>query len=188
MNVKRVVITGGPSTGKTSVINYLEESGFTCLHEVIRLMTLEKKEEEGEITFKTNPIVSVSDPAAFNQNILDARIKQYKSVDAAKDAIVFFDRGIPDVLAYMDCFDQNYGIEFEKSCEDHSYDTIFIMPPWREIHISDNERFESYEESLLVHECLINCYTRFGYAVQEVPKMGVQERVDYILDHLNHQV
>jgi len=65
---------------------------------------------------------------------------------------------------------------------------VFLMPPWKEIHISDNERFESYEESILVHECLYNCYDRFGYEVQIVPKMSIAQRVDYILDHLNNKV
>ncbi len=188
MNTKKVVITGGPSTGKTSVINHLEEIGFTCLHEVIRMMTLEKKEEEGEAVFKTNPIVSVSNPEEFNQRILDARIAQYTSIVNSVEKNVFFDRGIPDVLAYMDCFNQPYNATFEKASNDHPYDAVFLMPPWKEIHISDNERFESYEESILVHECLYNCYDRFGYEVQIVPKMSIAQRVDYILDHLNNKV
>ena len=188
MTTKKIVITGGPSTGKTSVINHLEEHGYVCLHEVIRLMTLAKKEEEVETVFKTNPIVSVSDPAAFNQSILDARIEQYISVGTIEEGTVFFDRGIPDVLAYMDCFNQTYEAAFEEACKNHAYDAVFIMPPWEEIHISDNERFETFEESILVHESLVNCYTRFGYDVQIVPKMGVKERVAYILDYLNNKL
>ena len=185
MNTKKIVITGGPSTGKTSVITHLEKLGFTCLHEVIRLMTIEKKEEESELVFKTNPIVSVSNPKEFNQRILDARIEQYKSVGSFEEDNIFFDRGIPDVLAYMDCFNQTYETEFEKACQAYIYDAVFIMPPWKEIHISDNERFESYEETTLVHDCLFNCYTRFGYEVHVVPQMSVDKRVDFILDHLN---
>jgi predicted ATPase len=148
-------------------------------------MTLEKKAEEGQTVFKTNPIVSVADPATFNDRILRARISQFTSVSDALEEKVFFDRGIPDVLAYMDCFGQRYGSAFEKASNDHRYDTIFIMPPWKEIHISDNERFESYEESMQVHECLFDCYTRFGYDVHLVPKMDVIKRADFILDHLN---
>lgn len=186
MNTKNIVITGGPSTGKTAVINHLEAKGYHCLHEVIRLMTLAKKEEEGETVFKTNPIVSVADPAAFNQSILDARIKQFTSVAKSEDSTVFFDRGIPDVLAYMDCFNQTYESSFEEACKNHLYDAVFIMPPWKEIHVSDNERFETFEESILVHESLVNCYTRFGYEVQIVPKMSIKERVTYILDYLSN--
>ena len=59
------------------------------------------------------------------------------------------------------------------------------MPPWREIHVVDNERFESFEESLLVNTCLLNRYTALGYDVQIVPKNTVADRVDFILDFLN---
>ena len=187
MNTKKIVITGGPSTGKTSVINHLEKLGYTCLHEVIRLMTLEKKAEEGDTVFKSNPIVSVSNPKAFNQRILDARIEQYTSVANGMEENIFFDRGIPDVLAYMDCFHQTYETEFEKACKKYVYDAVFIMPPWQEIHVMDSERFESYEESMQVYECLFNCYTRFGYEVLVVPQMSVDKRVHYILDHLNQK-
>ena len=127
----------------------------------------------------------VADPLAFNQMILKARLAQYEKAITCKESIVFFDRGIPDVLAYMDCFDQVYGAEFEDAARSNPYDLIFLMPPWREIHVVDNERFESFEESLLVNTCLLNRYTALGYDVQVVPKNTVADRVDFILDFLN---
>lgn len=189
MSTKKIVITGGPSTGKTSVIEYLENLGYPCLHEVIRLMTLAQKEEKNDLIFKTNPIVSVADPKEFNQRILNARVAQYVSLNAMDTPeVVFFDRGIPDVLAYMDCFGQEYEADFEKACTDHPYDRVFIMPPWEEIHVSDNERFENYEEGLQVHRCLTNSYTHLGYEVEVVPKMAIAERATYILDSIKNKM
>lgn len=185
LQTKKIVITGGPSTGKTVVIDKLEKQGFTCLHEVIRDMTQEKKTEDVATAFVTNPIVSVADPMAFNTNLLNARVAQYQSVKTQKSDLIFFDRGIPDVLAYMDCFGQSYGSVFKDASTNHRYDAIFIMPPWREIHVSDNERFESYEESLRVNDALTNAYTRFGYDIQIVPKTTIDERVGFILEQLN---
>lgn len=182
MNTKRIVITGGPSTGKTAVIEVLQQKGYHCLEEVIRAMTLAKKTEESDVVFESNPIVSVTDPAAFNQMILDARVDQYKSTLKSSDELVFFDRGIPDVLAYMDCFQQEYDESFKNACSTNKYDLIFLMPPWKEIHVVDNERFETYEESLRVNECLENSYTSFGYDVQIVPKDTILNRVNFILD------
>jgi predicted ATPase len=59
------------------------------------------------------------------------------------------------------------------------------MPPWKEIHISDNERFETYDESLLINDCLLKTYRLFGYDVRIVPKDTVPKRVDFILDTIN---
>ena len=184
MSTKRIVITGGPSTGKTAVIDALSQNGYSCLEEVIRAMTLAKKEENNDLIFKTNPIVSVEDPTAFNQMILDARVAQYHSTLESFEEFVFFDRGIPDVLAYMDCFNQAYGAPFREACETNTYDYVFIMPPWKDIHKVDNERFESFEESLRIDGCLKNSYTSFGYDVQIVPKDTIKNRVTFILEHI----
>jgi len=182
---KKIVITGGPSTGKTSVINALEAKAYTCLHEVIRLMTAAAKDKDAELAFKTNPIVSVSDPQAFNQKILEARIQQYESAQEMSNEFIFFDRGIPDVLAYMDCFKQTYDESFVKACQEHRYDFIFLMPPWKDIHSTDTERFESFEESIQVYASLKNSYSEFGYTVIEVPKESIANRVSFILNHVN---
>jgi len=178
------VITGGPSTGKTAVIEVLEQKGYHCLEEVIRAMTMAKKVEESGLVFETNPIVSVTDPMAFNQMILDARVAQYKSTLGSSNKYVFFDRGIPDVLAYMDCFNQEYDDSFKVACSTHRYDLIFLMPPWKDIHVVDNERFESFEESQRVNACLENSYSSFGYAIEIVPKDTILNRVDFILERI----
>lgn len=59
------------------------------------------------------------------------------------------------------------------------------MPPWKEIHISDNERYESFEESLSIYECLKNSYERHSYDVTIVPIGSIAERVAFILEQIN---
>lgn len=184
MSAKRIVITGGPSTGKTSVIEELERTGHLCLHEVIRAMTLQEKTEGENVTMVTNPIISVSDPMQFNLKVLNARIAQFNDAIKAKSEIVFFDRGIPDVLAYMDCFAQSYDSLFKNACDIMRYDHVFLMPPWAEIHVNDNERFESFEESLRIYDCLKTSYENFSYEVIIVPKGSVSKRIDFIMNHL----
>lgn len=181
MKAKKIVITGGPSTGKTAVIEQLEKDGYHCLHEVIRSMTSEEKNQGEDLKIVSNPIVSVSDPLKFNLGILRARIQQYNIAQNAFSEMVFFDRGIPDVLAYMDCFQQTYDTNFNKACENHRYDKIFLMPPWKEIHVTDDERYESYEESLQIYNCLKNAYVQHAYDVTKVPKGTVNERVAFII-------
>ena len=185
MTPKRIVITGGPSTGKTSLINALEEKGHFCFHEVIRLMTLEAKERGNLDNLNTNPIATVSDPMAFNQKILDARLRQYQEAETLKESIVFYDRGIPDVLAYMDYFKQSYGKSYSTIAKNNSYDTIFLLPIWKEIYVLDSGRFESFEEAEAVHEHLYKTYSDFlGYDVVEVPPASVANRIEFILNHL----
>ncbi len=184
---QRIVITGAPGTGKTSIINKLEASSFFCFHEVIRDFTLEAKEDSSNDTFDSNPLAFVKDPFEFNTKILNGRINQYIQSLENNDPTIFFDRGIPDVLAYMNFFNQKYTSEFMKACQEYIYDKVFLLPPWKDIYISDNERFESFEEAKQIHYHLEKTYRDNGYKIELVPFGSVEERVDFILNSINNE-
>ena len=44
---QKIVLIGGPGTGKTSVLNALIQKGFFCMPEVSREVTLESKRRNG---------------------------------------------------------------------------------------------------------------------------------------------
>jgi predicted ATPase len=177
LSPKKIVIAGGPSTGKTSVVSGIEAAGFLCFHEISRAITLQAREEGIEQLFLTDPLL-------FSQRILEGRLAQYHDAEKLDNAVVFFDRGLPDVVAYLDCFGTPYPEEFTTICAANVYDEIFLLPPWEEIHTSDNERYENFEEALRIHDCLEHAYTSFGYAVIDVPKVSVKERVQFIIEKL----
>jgi len=185
LKAKKIVITGGPSTGKTSVIKDLERRGHFCIHELVRGLTAAEKEHNNAGNFTTNPILSVKDPAEFNNKLLEGRIAQYESVAKTDEKVVFFDRGIPDVHAYMSCFGQQFDEGFERPGYDFRYDLVLLMPPWLEIHTTDNERFESYEASERIFTSLKITYESFGYKTILIPKGSVTERTDFIMDLVN---
>ena len=184
MKTKRIVVTGGPGTGKTSVIKYLEAANFYCYHEVIRDMTKNAMEKENITNYETNPLLFVSDPDKFNKKILNGRIQQFKDGDIKTENIVFYDRGIPDVLAYMDFFKQDYADEFMNACTNYVYDQVFIFPPWEEIYVSDNERSESFEEATQIHQNLLHTYQKYGYNCLEVPFGNIEERANFIIKNI----
>ncbi len=185
LNTNKVVITGAPGTGKTSIINGLENEGFHCFHEIIRDMTSKAKKEGASDNFVSNPLVFVDDALQFNKDLLSGRTQHFKKAMDMDVPVSFFDRGIPDVLAYMDFFEQEYDNEFIVPCKENRYDAIFIAPPWKEIYISDNERLETFEEAEKIHDALINTYIRFGYNPILVPKNTVSERIAFVLATLN---
>ncbi|MDX1365245.1 MAG: ATP-binding protein [Arenibacter latericius] len=178
MNSKKIVITGGPSTGKTSIINKIEALGHFCYEEISREITLKAREEGIPQLFKTDPLL-------FSERIMEGRAKQFYASEKIDEPLIFFDRGLPDVIAYMDCFGQAYGPHFVEQCKTPRYDHVFLLPPWKEIHASDNERYESYEEAVRIHSFLEKTYREYGYNIIEVPKGSVDERVTFILNSLN---
>ncbi|HSP12302.1 MAG TPA: ATP-binding protein [Salegentibacter sp.] len=177
MKTKKIVITGGPGTGKSSIIRNLEAQGHECLHEISRQVTLEAQKQGIDQLFLDKPLL-------FSEKLLQGRIVQHKEADMLPATTVFLDRGIPDVLAYMEYFRTSYPEEFVNACNNHIYDKIFILPPWPEIYMSDNERYESFNESRRISGYLLETYQSYGYEPIEVPKAPVKERTAFILNNI----
>lgn len=184
MKPKRIVITGGPATGKTAIIDHMISKGLPCYEEVIRKLTA-AAQDSGDITeVHSNPIALVSDSEKFNSTLIDLRFKDYLASEELKTKFCFFDRGMPDVLAYMSYFKQQIGKEFIALCEKHPYDHMFLLPPWEAIFTDDEERFETFEQAMDLYHHLRNMYTRFGHHVIEVPFGTVNDRANYIINSI----
>ncbi|TXE16027.1 ATP-binding protein [Psychroserpens burtonensis] len=178
MNTQRIVITGGPGTGKSSIINELISRDFICFKEVSRQVTLDARKDGVEQLFLTKPRL-------FSELLLKARTQQFKEADTIAETIVFLDRGLPDVLAYMDYVKSDYPKHFTDSCETHVYHKVFVLAPWQEIFVSDSERYENFDQAVEIHHSLLETYKRFGYELIDVPFESIANRTDFILDHLN---
>lgn len=184
MNRKKIVITGGPGTGKTSIIAELKNQNYHCFDEIIRSLTIEAKEENHASKHISNPIGFVNNPLDFNTRLLNGRLDQFKQAAFIEKPLVFFDRGIPDVLAYMSFFNQSYSEDFINICQKNRYSDIFLLPPWGAIYTVDNERFESFDEALKIHDYLEDIYKKLGYNIIEVPFGSIQERTNFIINSL----
>lgn len=178
MNTQKIVITGGPGTGKSSIINELISRDFTCFEEVSRQVTLDARKDGVDQLFLTEPLL-------FSELLLKARLQQFKEAETINENIVFIDRGLPDVLAYMDYAKSDYPKHFTETCKTHIYDKVFVLAPWQEIFVSDSERYENFDQAVEIHHSLLDTYNRFGYELIDVPFESITKRADFILDHLN---
>ncbi len=177
MNTKRIVITGGPGSGKTSIINNLINRGYNCLEEVSRQVTLKARESGIEQLFLTKPLL-------FSELLLKERKAQFIEASNFPNKTVFLDRGIPDIIAYLDFIGDNYPALFLEACKNNVYDQVFILAPWQEIFISDSERYENFDQSIEIHEHLVNTYSKYNYELLDVPFNSIDKRVDYILKNI----
>jgi predicted ATPase len=177
LNKEIVVIIGGPGTGKTTIIEGLLAKGFCCYPEISREVTLEAKKQGIEQLFLENPLL-------FSELLLEGRKKQFYNAQKEPHDIVFLDRGIPDVLAYMHYIGDSYPAFFDLACREHTYTKIFVLPPWEEIYESDNERYENFEQATLIYNHLTETYQKYGYHLIEVPKGTVEDRISFILNQL----
>ncbi len=173
----KIVLTGGPGTGKTTIMKQLHALGHDCQHEISRQVILQGQKNGVEQLF-------LKDPLAFSQALFEGRKTQYLQAAHQIQKPVFFDRGLPDVVAYMDYLNQQSPEQFLRDLDLHRYDHVFILPPWEAIHTQDNERYESFEQGQKIHHFIAKRYEDLGYTPIVVPTGSVAQRTNYILNYL----
>ena len=70
----KIVITGGPGTGKSSIIKKLDNQGYHVFHETSREIIKKYKKLGHDQLFLSNPI-------KFSEILLKNRIQQFKKSD-----------------------------------------------------------------------------------------------------------
>ncbi len=174
---QKIIITGGPSSGKTSLINALTYADYTCMPEISRDITLQARDKGIAYLFKENPLL-------FSQLLLEGREQQFNDAEKMAAEIVFFDRGIPDVLAYLKFNHVDYPKTFDEKGTAYTYQKVFILPPWEEIHLTDNERYEDFDTATALFHSLSDTYKALGYQPILIPKGTIKQRMAYILSHI----
>ena len=61
---------------------------------------------------------------------------------------------------------------------------VFFVPPWAEIYTTDAERRHSFDDAVAEYERLLVAYRALGHFVAVLPKVGVGERADMVLEKL----
>jgi len=173
-DIKRILLIGGPGTGKTTLINHIESQGLLVHHEISRQVTLEAQEKGIEQLFLTNPM-------AFSNSLLAGRIDQFCK---AKTGLNFYDRGIPDVPAYHVFTGAPISQNYIAACNEYIYDTVFYLPSWKEIYKSDNERYETFEQAVEINNILINYYKKLNYNPIKIPTGTIHERFEFIKSYI----
>ena len=173
---KRIVLAGGPSTGKTSVLNELKKLGFVCYDEAARDI-LSDYSSKGS-SFKLDPI-------KISREILSKRDNDYNDAlrISCKNDIIFYDRGVHEITAYLRFINQSNDY-WEELLKNYKYDVVFIFPSWKEIYTKDDNRIEEYEEAMKISPFIYQIYDESSILSIEVPNISVKERVEFILNNI----
>jgi predicted ATPase len=168
------VITGGPGSGKSALVDALSQRGICTMPEAGRAIIQDQVAIGGEA-------LPWSDRRAFAELMLSWEMRSYR--EALKlNCPVIFDRGVPDVLGYLGLSNLAIPAHLERAARMFRYHhRVFIAPPWAEIFQPDAERKQSFEEARATYEAMIETYSRLDYDLTQLPLDSVQERVRFVL-------
>ena len=172
---QKVVFTGAPASGKTTLLNSVNHAEISCFDEVSRAVISALQAKGSRRPFLENPL-------AFSEALFEQRLHDY--FEETTTPVQLYDRGIHDVVAYLNELGADMPCGMESDCKNFTYDKVFIFPPWEAIFKQDKERIEKFNESIKLHRALVETYTAFGMECIEVPRVNVVKRLTFILENL----
>ena len=176
--IERILLTGGPGFGKSSIISALEKRGEIVFHEVSRHIISEQLATGGDCT----PWQNVE---CFSEQVLNGRIHQYH----AATGFSFYDRGLPDIAAFLRKDKKPVPDELWELCRQLPYATkIFVTAPWESIFQNDAERKEDFVAAVAVHKAIQWVYNELGYTLVNVPMGTISDRADFVLRECRKKV
>lgn len=178
-NSRHVVLSGCSGGGKSTLLAVLARRGFPTVSEPGRRIVEEELRGDG----KALPWV---DLAAFARRAIDMAAEDRRQA-ARKSGWVFFDRSLIDAAVALEhATGQPASVVLDQFERYHSQ--VFLTPPWIEIYVSDHERRHGLEDAILEYDRLLTAYGALGYETIVLPKLGVSDRADFVLNLLRTDV
>ena len=172
------VITGGPGSGKSTLIEALGRCGYAHSIEAGRAIIQDQTAIDG-------PALPGRDPLAFAELMLSWELHSHRLAHR-QSGPVFFDRGVPDIVGYYHLLGRAVPSHVTQAAERFRYNRrVFLAPPWPKIFRQDAERKQTPEEAERTYEAMVAAYSSCGYALVTLPLVSIDERVRFMLEKID---
>jgi predicted ATPase len=176
LNISRfVVISGCSGGGKSTLLAELGRRRHVTVEEPGRRIVKQELLTDGAAL----PWVNAT---AFARRAIALALADRSAVGNVA-GWVFFDRGLIDAAAAL----QHLTGEPTLAAlgQRHRYHKrVFLAPPWPEIYQPDAERRHDFDAAVAEYMRLLEVYLLLGYEVTVLPKVGVSERADFVMETL----
>lgn len=165
---KKYTLTGGPGSGKSSILLELERRGEYIIREAAE-DTIKLEQANGNEKPWEDP--------NFQRKILRLQIQREEAIPKEVGR-AFIDRGIADGLAYAK---EGTALHREIQKECRAYEGIFLVENLGSTE-TNRVRREDQTAALEIERKLGEIYQTLGYRVQRIAPASVKERADRILE------
>ncbi|WP_425424045.1 AAA family ATPase [Sphingomonas sanxanigenens] len=166
-------MTGGPGSGKSTLIAALAQTGLATMPEAGRAIIRDQQAIGGTA-------LPWADRAAFAERMLGWELRSHAEAQAHAGPVVF-DRGVPDVIGYLTLCGLPVPPHMHRAAALYRYNpTIFLAPFWPEIYAADTERRQSTAEAEATAAAMVTAYETAGYHILPLPLAPVADRVTFV--------
>ncbi|MEO6695202.1 MAG: AAA family ATPase [Ignavibacteria bacterium] len=171
------ILTGAMGGGKSTIIKEIRKKNYLCIDEPARQIIEEQRSIDGEGIYDRNPEL-------FIQLMLSRSISNYKS-NLDYNGLVFFDRGIPDMIAYSELSKNNKKVCVNASNVYQYNKNVFMLSGWKEIYVTDDERKMEFASAEKFGVRVSDIYKGLGYNIVNVPFGTLEKRVEFIVNSVD---
>ncbi|CAN5643461.1 ATP-binding protein [soil metagenome] len=164
-------LTGGPGSGKTTLMKELKKRGHNTINESARYH-IEKQLADG-LNLKSIR----QNEKAFQESVFKQKLIIHEALST--DVITFFDRGFHDTIAYLEYFGHEVTDFIAEICSKVVYKKVFVLDMLP--YARDEARIEDRKTAHQLHKVLQKAYSASGHEVVRVPVMPVEDRADFVL-------
>ncbi|WP_278377326.1 AAA family ATPase [Sphingobium yanoikuyae] len=171
------IITGGPGSGKTSLVDVLAAQGFRHMPEAGRAIIQDQVDIGGTA-------LPWDDREAFATLMLSWELRSHREALIGPGPVIF-DRAIPDVIGYLRLCGLPVPAAALQAAKKRRYARrVFIAPPWPAIFKRDTERKQTLVEAKATFQAMVETYSNLGYELVALPLASVVERAKFVRGHI----
>ena len=168
------ILSGGPGSGKSTVLEYLHKKGYHHVLETGRQIIKERL---------LNKLPPRPEPKVFAQQMFNKDFEKFLT-HPERSSIVYFDRSLVDSAYLMFQSNKQSFQHIKQILTKYRYNQkVFFTPPWEEIYRNDTERDQTFDEATAIFEQLQEWYKTNGYEIIILPKDSIDKRAEFILSN-----
>lgn len=174
--MKKYVITGGPCSGKSTLLKALEKKGFAVVEEAAKEIIFLEKERGLNEPWLEDTFLD------FQTKIVELQLKKEAEIPPNM-GVIFIDRGLPDSLAYFKYRKFKPSKKLLECVKNRDYKKVFFLEQLP-MHKKVDYRVENEDEASRISRIVKDTYENLGYDLIVVPAFDVEERVNLIIKYI----